>query len=98
MKEFTLPSGSRDVVARVLAGLRACMKLGVEYTGERASTLLPALHAIKNDSVEAEIIAESMFFFSQLCSRKSCKSRVSVRPPTNSLTTLRKNKRTLPFF
>ena len=60
VKEFNMPSGSRDVVRRIIDGVRQVEREMVPYTGVRQSSSRERLMAVPLDSVGASIIAKSM--------------------------------------
>ena len=57
VKEWNMPSGSRNMVLRVLCDARACAQKGVEYTGEKTGSDRMTMASIQLNSVEAAIIA-----------------------------------------
>ena len=59
-KEFSMPIGSRDVIARVIDGVRRADREMVPYTGVRKQSSRVMLRAVPLDSIGAAIIAESM--------------------------------------
>ena len=55
-----MPSGSRNMVLRVLCDAWACTQKGVEYTGTKTGSNRMTMSSIQLNSVEAAILAESM--------------------------------------
>lgn len=63
IRELALAPGSRETVWRVLRSLQKCHKNGVEYTGEQNGGSGGANRLIEPESLDCQIIADSMESF-----------------------------------